>query len=148
MGNVSHLCLPHLWLSRPHTIQLYHLMTLRGNRCVQMNLQWTLTWQECGFFPPLFSCRSARCKVISSTTRHSKPMNKLFQSLRVVKQHAPDCTITHKNSLLCKLAWFLSGLHDFIFNYTVSPVAIQVFPPLSLFFFFSYFKSVTAWVLN
>lgn len=94
---------------------------------------------------PLFFCHFARRKVISCTARGSKPRNKQFQSLSVVKQHVRDYKITHAYSLLCKLLWALQGLYDFVFNYTVSSVTLQVFIPLSLFL---NIKSITALALN
>lgn len=150
MGNVSHLCFSPLTIVAPTYFTTASLDDTPGEQMCSNDFTVNSDVRDFFFFSHYFFCHSAQCKVISCTARRSKPRNKPFQSLRVVKQHVPDCTITHKYSLLCKLAQFLSRLHDFIFNYSFPCHHTSFFFPLSLFFFsfFFYLKSVTAWVLN
>lgn len=133
MGNASHLCSYPL---RDDAFTFHSCITWWYSRGTDV-FKWICRELGCerhGF--SLFSCHFAESKVISSSARGSKPGNRPFQSLHVVKQHAPDFTITHAYSLLCKLLGLLRG---FLISFSIIqfPLTPTSFLPLSIVFWSS-----------
>jgi len=130
MGYVSHLCFSPLTDDVP---TFYSCITWWHSRGTDV-FKWIYRerWCEAHGFS-LFSCHFTERKIICRTARGSKPRNRPFQSLCVVKQHVPDYTITHAYSLLCKLLGLLGGflislsITQFLLTPTSFPSSFIVF---------------------